>query len=433
VTPTAIAINNESYDPVVDFGDILESWSIGTILKFVARDDSRIFKYFNITAVLPLKSGFENYSVSQIETSQSPHIPSIGDEFALMSVGGSAGSSGTVLSPVPNAGIEIASGTTGNTISTTYNTALTGDLETPEDVGGIIAGTSVADLTGKTLVDLWNDLLFPTVQPTYTIPTITIGGVTTSTLEVGSTYAPNITAYGEKNDAAAFTRLRILRDSSPIFTNTGLTQSSITNIADQFGYADPNNPNYRYTINPTPYNESYVLPVGTTTYQNDGNYGAGVAKQDNKGVFDVRSAAVRSVNAPQLGDTNFGSATRTITAIYPFFYGDMASLPTAGSIATAIQAGTETKVLSSASGTVATPYNVTGRYIWVAYLSSYTSKTVWWVTDFDSADIDGSFITTAVTQAVTSPDGYWSGINFKMHWSVYATTQTSGTFEYRNS
>jgi len=337
-------------------------------------------------------------------------------------------SSGSTINTDANSGIEVLSATTVNTI---YNTALTPSLETPDDVGGIPAGTTVADLTGKTIVQLFNDLLFPTVQPTYTIPTITIGGVSSSTIEVGDTYAPSINGYGEKNDAGVYTQLRILRDASPIFTNTGLTPSSITNIADQFGYADPNNPNYRYTINPTPYSESYVIPLGSTTYRVDGDYGAGVAKQDNKGVFDVRASAVRSVNAPQLGDTNFGSTLYTITGIYPYFYGDSATLPTVDSIASAISGGTASKVLSVASGTLSIPYNVNGRYIWVAYMNTYTTKTRWYVTELDQGDINGSFISAAVTEAVNSPNGFWSGITFKMHWSVYATIQA--TLQYRNT
>ena len=337
-------------------------------------------------------------------------------------------SSGSTIYTEPNKGIEILSGSTVNTI---FNSGLGSTISSPDDVGGIPAGTTVADLTGKTMVDLFNDLLFPTVLPTYTIPTITLTGTPDSTKEVGSLYTPSINLYGDKNDAGAFNRLRILRDSSLIFSDTSLTPSSITAIPAQFGYADPNNPNYRYTISPTPYSESYTIPLGATTYQGDARYVGGVAKQDNKGVFDTRTSAIRDTDAPQSGDTNFGSTIYTVTGIYPYFYGDSATLPTLASISTAIQTGSATKILLPASGTLAIPYNVTGRYIWVAYMNSYTTKTKWFRTILDSGTIDNSFITTATTNLVTSPEGYWSGITFKMHWSVYSTTQT--VFEYRNT
>jgi hypothetical protein len=304
----------------------------------------------------------------------------------------------------------------------------------PNAVGGIAAGTTVAQLTGYTEVQLWNNLLFPTVLPTYTIPAITMTGPSTQTLEVGYTYTPNISVYGDKNDASAYTQLRILRNGSALATyiGTGLTQSSIGAIANQFGYADPNNPNYRYTINPTPYTESYQLPSGatsSTTYQGDGNYGSGVAKQDNKGNYDSRSLALRSVNAPQLSGNTFGTTTYTISTIFPYFWGISATLPDVNSIASAISGGTANKVLADASGTLTITYNVTNQYIWFAYQNTYTTKTKWYVNALNNGNIDGSYITTAVTKTANSPDGYWAGITYKMHWSVYGTTVTSIQFQ----
>ena len=346
---------------------------------------------------------------------------------------GYTGYTPTDLAVVDNSGIEIL---TGKTLYTIYNTTLDSSLETPETVGGIAAGTTVADLTGKTFVSFVDDLLFPIVLPTYTIPTITISGISSGIREIGSTITENITVYGDKNDAAAFTQLRVLRDSSPLTGHTILTPSSITDIAAQFGYSDPNNPNYRYTI-PSSYSESYVIPSfpypRTVAYNGDGNYDAGVAKQDNKGTFDVRTPLVRSVNAPQALSNNFLTSTRTITGIYPYFYGTSLTGLTAASVAEKISLGEGTKVLSAATGTLSIPYNVglPGEYIWFAYYTTYTTKTRWYVTELDQGDIDGSFISTVATYPVTSPEWYWIGINFKMHWSVYVTVQD--TIEFRNS
>lgn len=307
-------------------------------------------------------------------------------------------------------------------------------LAVPTTVGGITNGTTVSQLTGKTMVQLWNDLLFPTVEPTYTIPTITMTGVATQTLEAGSTYAPSISVYGDKNDTGIYTQLRILRNSSAIFTDTTLTESNITDIAAQFGYTDPNNPNHRYTISPTPYSESYVLPSGasaSTTYQGDGNYNSGLVKKNNKGDDDTSAYALRLTTAPQLSGNTFTTTTYTITSIFPYFYGYSDTLPDVDSIASAISGGTASKVVSSASGTLSIPYNVTSKYIWFAYQNSYTTKTVWYRTELDQGSIDGTFITTVTTKTANSPNGYWNGITFKMHWSVYGTTQT--TLEFRNS
>ena len=119
--------------------------------------------------------------------------------------------------------------------------------------------------------------------------------------------------------------------------------------------------------------------------------------------------------------------------MYPYFWGKSNTLPTAQDIADTISAGTANKVLSSASGTISVPYNTlnTGEFIWVAYYSGYTTKTIWWVNGFDFGNIDNSFITTAVLQPVKSPESYWSGITYKMHWSVNPTVQQ--TLEFRNN
>jgi len=347
---------------------------------------------------------------------------------------GYTGVTPTDLAVVNNSGLEIISG---KTLTTTYNTTLDLTLETVEDVGGFPAGTTVAAISGKTFVEFVDELLFPVALPTYTIPTITMTGISSGTREIGSTISASLSVYGNKNDANPFTQLRVLRNGSLLSGYTSLTQSSITNIPSQFGFADPNNPNYRYTISPTPYSETHIIPYNTypetVTYRGDGNYGAGLPKQDNKGTYDTRTPLVRSANAPMAAENNFNSSTYTITGIFPYFYGTSPTLPTAATVAAAIAAGSATKVLSVASGPLSIPYNVggAGLFIWFAYFEGYTSKTRWYVTELDQSDIDGSFITTAVTQAVNSPETYWTGINFKIHWSVYLTVQD--TIEFRNS
>ena len=345
---------------------------------------------------------------------------------------GYTGSTPNDIAVVPYSGLAL----TGRTLATTYNTTLDPTLSTVEDVGGIDAGTTVAELSGKTFVQFVDELLFPVANPTYTIPTITISGISSGTREIGSTINASLNVYGDKNDADSYSQLRVLRDGSPLVTHATLTESSITDIAPQFGYTDTNNPNFRYTI-PTPYSEAYVIPDSsypvTTTYRGDGNYGAGLPKQTNKGDVDGRSPAVRSVNAPQAASSNFNTSTRTITSIYPYFYGSSPTLPNPAFVSSEIAAGNGTKVLSAANGTLSIPYNVglPGEYIWFAYFSTYTTKTKWYVNALDNGDIDGSFISTAVTNPVNSPDGYWTGISFKMHWSVYLTVQN--TIEFRNS
>lgn len=60
-------------------------------------------------------------------------------------------------------------------------------LTTPNAVGGIAKGTKVSDLEGKTFSEMFDDLLFPTVNPTFTAPTASIAFKSySSTQKVGA-------------------------------------------------------------------------------------------------------------------------------------------------------------------------------------------------------------------------------------------------------
>lgn len=61
-------------------------------------------------------------------------------------------------------------------------------LTTPNAVGGIAKGTKVSDLEGKTFAEMFDDLLFPTVNPTFTAPSASIAFKNySSPQEVGAT------------------------------------------------------------------------------------------------------------------------------------------------------------------------------------------------------------------------------------------------------
>ncbi|MBR4983166.1 MAG: hypothetical protein IKY94_11475 [Lachnospiraceae bacterium] len=61
-------------------------------------------------------------------------------------------------------------------------------LTMPNAVGGLAKGTKVSDLEGKTFNEMFDDLLFPTVNPTFTAPTASIALKDyAATVEAGST------------------------------------------------------------------------------------------------------------------------------------------------------------------------------------------------------------------------------------------------------
>lgn len=317
----------------------------------------------------------------------------------------------------------------GNTSPKFYSTSISNSVNSIA-VGGAPVQNAQTWST-YTMVQVFDAILFPTLGPTYTIPTITLSANNTGTLEIGQTINQLLTVTGTKNDAGAFTQLRINRNSINLVTNNSPTITPTTNIASQFGYSDPNNQNYSYA---NTYIDSNTIVSGTTTWQGLGNYGAGLAKLNNKGSTDSNAFAVLSTTNPQAANnSNFASTSATVTGIYPYFWGVSSTQPTAASIATAIQAGTATRILAVGSGTLTITYNASSQYIWLAVQTGYAAKTTWYNTALNNGSIGaGQFILSPVSQAVTSPSAYWSGVTFNIYISDYATT-TSGSIQFRDS
>lgn len=314
------------------------------------------------------------------------------------------------------------------TLYTTYNTLLDPSLEMGETIGGLSGGTSVSELSGKTFVTVFDELLFPTLQPTYTIPTISLSN-NSQTLEIGSTYDETLTITAKKNDAGDFVYLEILRNGDIVDNTSEPDKTSTTNIPSQYGYQDYNNPNFQFSFS---YNENYVIPSGitssSTNYRAVGSYLSGLPKNTNKGTLDTRPSQIRSTDAPQAADSSFNSATKTITGIYPYYYGVSDTEPTLQEVIDAISGGTATKVLVNASGNLTINYGVTTKFLWFAHLASYGQKTQWYV----SADNKGLMSSTSLFDpglvgSVSSELGYWSNVNFYIYLGNYATTINSIT------
>ena len=314
----------------------------------------------------------------------------------------------------------------GNTSPNLYNTSISSSVNSIA-VGGAPVQNAAVWRT-YTMVQVVDAILFPTLGPTYTIPTITLSANNTGTLEIGQTINQALTVTGTKNDAGAFTQLRINRNTINLTTNTSPTIAPVGNIAAQYGYSDPNNQNYSYA---NTYIDANTIVSGATTWTGYGNYNAGLAKQTNKGTTDSNAFAVLTTTGPQSANaTNFATTSATVTGIYPYFWGVSSTQPTAASIATAIQAGTATRVLAVGSGTLTITYNASSQYVWLAVQTGYAAKTTWYNTALNNGSIGaGQFILGGVTQAVTSPSAYWSGVTFNIYISGYATT-TSGSIQF---
>jgi len=345
---------------------------------------------------------------------------------------GSSGS-GSTISFVNNSGLEYVSPSTARTI---YNTAIDPLSISPNTVGGITAGTTAGSLTGKTMVEIIDDLLFPIVLPTYTIPEIVISSPIGLIQEVGSIISPVLTLDGIKNDAGAFTLLNILRGASTILANPSPTITSAPNIVNQFGYTNINNPNYKYSSIYT--DSNFTIPITTSTnpsstvYHGNGSYNIGLTKKTNKGVFDVRPFLIRSSSNPQASATGFNSNNITINGWYPYFYGKSPTSVSAANVVSIIQSGIANKVVNNASDTITNIiYNAHGEWLWFAIFSPFPNKTIWSEVNqpLNNGKIglviggpNPDLFSAPTILPVNSPDGNWNGINYKIYVAQKVTT-----------
>ena len=176
-----------------------------------------------------------------------------------------------------------------------YKSALADDIATVNALGGIPAGTTVAQLKNKTFSQLFDELIFPTVNPTFEAPT--------AFLSLRSTSTPIIQEVGTKGAsvpvAASF--------------NTGYNPGAIKiagvkkqnrggglKVAESFIY-----------INNDPASKEFPteIPEGSIIYKYRAAYAQGPQPLDSKG---------NNYQTPLPAGT-VDSAAITINGVYPYF------------------------------------------------------------------------------------------------------------------
>lgn len=346
---------------------------------------------------------------------------------------GPSGVPGTIenLSVAPNTGLALL----GTILSTIYNTDINDNVNSVS-VGGA-SQAAAATWKEKSVVDVLNTILFPDLNPTYTIPELTIEASTqpNAVVEVGTTVVQNLTAMYTKNDAGipltiAINKSGILGSSQLIELDTeDLVEHSITNVADQYGYVNPNNPNKQYDM--TYVDNFYFNQKGTVYWGASVSYAAGLKKLNNKGVEDSRSFAIKNVNNPQSASTINTGTQIALIARYPYFYGKSSSAINAGNVANLIANGSANSSLNSSEGDISLVFNANEEFIWLAVEASSPSKTKWFNTGFNSGDIGtGNFILTPVQYDVNSPQSTWLNVTYNIYISGYKSS-TNGSIIFK--
>jgi len=95
-TSTQISIDDISNSPSINFGSYLDSLTSGSVIKLEAVLDSSIYKFLQITSVVPFQTGYEIFTVNQLGSNGSP---SISESFAF-----SFPASSNIVNPFPYTG-----------------------------------------------------------------------------------------------------------------------------------------------------------------------------------------------------------------------------------------------------------------------------------------------------------------------------------------
>lgn len=167
----------------------------------------------------------------------------------------------------------------------------------PYAVGGHPAGTTVADLLNDPLVEMWDALLFPTVNPVFSNPYVTFVLDVSGLQEIGANVSINFTATFDRGiidpntDVSSFQNYRSGLSNTFNYSGTGLPVFvTTTNLVDQQSIVN-------------------IVTEGNQNWVTSVNYDQGPQPYDNKG---------NPYSTPlPAGLSNI--ATVTIEGVYPLY------------------------------------------------------------------------------------------------------------------
>lgn len=350
-----------------------------------------------------------------------------------------------------------ASATTAN-INIVYESTLDTTSIDPviiDKVGGFLPNTLLSEINENTNSLMWDTLLFPTVDPKYSVSNITLNTLPTTVSEIGANLSINLGYSAVKNDAGSYTGLQLYKsinnntasliddNPNPIGNtfNNGLMQAFDPGV----GGASPNRDNKMYSANAV---DSFTMPVpvsgsdfSSVKFQARGTYIAGLPKDDSKGSEDSRSPGF-SINTPQAARTSanpLNSVQRPINGYYPYYFGYALTFQDADDVAAAITAFDPsnnpinlTKIINT--GNVAGNGiqmqmldDGVGYFRYFAFYEEVPEKTNWFVQSLNAGTIGpaGRFSSPVIKQVssnVLDSNGnpIWQNINFKIYISTSA-------------
>ena len=319
------------------------------------------------------------------------------------------GSAVATAAPAPTTPANSGLAITGNSLATSYNSTIA-DGVVSVSVGGAPAAPASA-WKAKSLVQVLDDILFPTLLASVGSAksiNLAVSGAS-GTLEIGSSHSRTLTATftrGTILDGNGSTNANPLVGAASTYTFTGTGISSTAQSGNELTF-------------------TAAVVSGTNNWAVTSAHAAGTGSYfDNKGVAGTNLDAQRAASTA----TDSTSAP-AITGVHPYYYLKSASPISAADMVAAIQNGTATKVVAASTGTLSIPYSPSAEYLAVAYPSTSTTKTRYYVTALDNGAITVVFQPVA-TQTVTT--ALWSQ-SYRIHVSGSALTNSNATIELRNS
>jgi hypothetical protein len=257
----------------------------------------------------------------------------------------------------------------------------------------------------------------PTLLPTISTPksaTLTVSGAS-GVQEVGSPVARVLTA--------VFARGRITNGNGSLgpelvgaatnytYSGPGLTTTTITS------------PTQSVSTDVVPGNNQWTVSVAHAA-------GSG-AYTDNKGNNSTALDGSR-------GQGTASASTAGFLGVYPWYRLESPVIFTSEQFAAAIEAGNAsaihasavlTKYVADAAGTIAVPFNLSGKFLGVAYEASLTTKTRYYVDALDNGNIGLVFSAEEVMSDVATD--LWER-DYTVHISKNPLTNSNATIELRN-
>jgi hypothetical protein len=295
-----------------------------------------------------------------------------------------------------------------------YDSAFPNGTEVPYAVGGIPAETDVATLNGKTFSQMFDELLFPTINPTD---------------NPGSLVSTTSRIYEEIGDVINVIVTSTFTQGT--WTVVGQSNRNYYGAATLFFFSSSTDTEFS---NSNPYTFSdYVVTSGLNNFPTAVSHSIGDQPVNSKG-----ANYLSPISAGKLIDN-----TVSFTGIYPWFYGSssaatlsVATIVTAIEDIYALNPTNAVRNIELSNGTITASYpEPTNYWLWFA-IPATNSKNKWYQNDLNNGDIGGN-TNTFGSPTTTQINTYDNAVSYKIYITNFKTNfaagANAGTVQFRNS